>query len=327
MNLVEVSGISRKEGDAFSVRDVSFVQPHSWKVGIVGATGSGKTTLLKLIAGLLQPSAGTILLEGKRVKGPGETLIPGHSQIGYLSQYFELRHHHRVEEILQKANSLSEEEASIILKACRVDHLLWRKEDQLSGGEKQRIALARLLVASPVLLLLDEPFSNLDTLHKNILKLVIRELSDTLQISCIIVSHDPQDILSWADEIIVLKNGSIVQKGKPVEIYKRPVSEYTAALFGRYNVLVPALAKAFSIVTDIEMHRINSFIRPEAFSLVADENEGVKGEVMEVLFMGAYNEVQVLVAGHPIFINVYKPSICKGDIVYVTLEHDPYTEN
>lgn len=301
------------------VRDINFVQPFSWKIGIVGATGSGKTTLLKLIAGLLQPSEGAVLLEGQRVKGPDETLLPGHPRIAYLSQYFELRHHHRIDEILQKANSLSEEEASLIYKACRVQHLLSRKEDQLSGGEKQRVALARLLVAAPVLLLLDEPFSNLDTLHKHILKSVIRDLSHTLGISCIIVSHDPLDILSWADEIFVLQGGMVIQKGNPADVYRQPVNEYTAALFGRYNILTPALAKAFSMVTDIEMNRINSFIRPETFSLVTDEHLGVKGEVLEVLFMGAYNELKVLVAGQPIFIN-HKTSYCKGDIVYVTLE-------
>jgi ABC-type sulfate/molybdate transport systems ATPase subunit len=231
-----------------------------------------------------------------------------------------LRHHHHVRDILDKANNLSEEEASIIYKACRVDHLLSRKEEQLSGGEKQRIALARLLVAAPALLLLDEPFSNLDTHHKNILKSVLRELSDTLEITCIIVSHDPLDILSWADEIIVLKDGSIVQRGTPPELYKQPVDEYTASLFGKYSVLAPSLAKAFSMVTDIEMNRINSFIRPEAFSIVHNEQEGVKGEVIEVLFMGAYYEVQVLIAGQPVFIHVQKDSIMKGDTIYVSLE-------
>jgi ABC-type Fe3+/spermidine/putrescine transport system ATPase subunit len=326
MDLLQVSGISRKEGDRFAIRDVDFVQPGGWKIGIVGATGSGKTTLLKLIAGLLQPSAGSVLLEGKRVKGPGETLLPGHPQIAYLSQHFELRHHHQVKDILEKANNLSEEEAAIIYKACRIDHLLARKEDELSGGEKQRIALARLLVAAPILLLLDEPFSNLDTHHKNILKSVIRELSDTLEISCIIVSHDPLDILSWADEIIVLKDGSVVQKGPPVVVYKQPVDEYTAALFGRYSVLAPALAKAFSLITDIEMNRINSFIRPESFFLV-NEQEGVRGEVKEVLYMGAYYEVQAIVAGQHVYMNVHKTSVKRGDIVYVSLEDSSHNEN
>lgn len=195
-----------------------------------------------------------------------------------------------------------------------------RKEDQLSGGEKQRVAIARLLVTAPLLLLLDEPFSNLDTLHKNILKSVIRELSHTLGISCIIVSHDPLDILSWADEILVLRNGLVIQKGTPLELYRQPVDEYSAALFGRYNILTPALAKAFSMVTDIEMNRINSFIRPQSFSLTTGQHKGVKGEVLEVLFMGAYNELEVLVAGQPIFINVYNTSYSKGDVVFVTLE-------
>ena len=205
MTLLEVSGVSRLEEEICTVNKVSFTQRQFQKIAIAGSTGSGKTTLLKLIAGLVQATSGTILFDGAIVKGPEEKLLPGHPGIGYLSQHFELRNHYRVKEVLEMASKLSTEEATFIYEICRISHLLNRWTHQLSGGEKQRIALARLLVAAPRLLLLDEPYSNLDAIHKNILKKVIADVCDSLNITCILISHDAQDIMSWADEIIVLK--------------------------------------------------------------------------------------------------------------------------
>ena len=107
------------------------------------------------------------------------------------------------------------EEAATLFEICQVDHLLKRRTDQLSGGEKQRIALCMLLVKCPKLLVLDEPFSNLDPIHKTVLKTVIEDIGKRLQITCMLTSHDPHDTLSWADEILVMKNGKIIQQGTP----------------------------------------------------------------------------------------------------------------
>ncbi len=320
MSLLTVTGISREEEGALTVKDVSFSQEPLQKIAIAGATGSGKTTLLKMIAGLLQPTSGEVLLEGKRVLGPEEKLIPGYQQIAYLSQHFELRNNYRVAEILEMANLLSEEEAGIIYEACRITHLLNRWTHQLSGGEKQRIALARLLITAPKLLLLDEPYSNLDALHKNLLKSIINDINETLNITSVIVSHDPVDILSWADEIIILKGGRIVQQGSAQEVYNQPLTEYTAGLFGKYNVLSPSLAKAFSHFTDIEMNRINSFIRPEQFLLEGKDADGVKGEVKEVRFMGSYYELEILISGHTLYINSVSNGYKKGEAIAVLLK-------
>jgi ABC-type sugar transport system ATPase subunit len=320
MSLLTVTGICREEEGAFTLKDVSFSQQPLQKIAIAGATGSGKTTLLKMIAGLVQPSAGEILLEGKRVLGPEEKLMAGYQQIAYLSQHFELRNNYRVEELLEMANQLSEEEAQIIYEACRITHLLKRRTHQLSGGERQRVSLARLLVAAPKLLLLDEPYSNLDALHKNLLKSVINDINETLNITCIIVSHDPIDILSWADEIIILKGGAILQQGSAYEVYKEPQTEYTAGLFGKYNLLSPSLAKAFSAYTDIEMNRINSVIRPEQFLLADKESEGVKGEIKDMRFMGSYYELEILISGHTLFVNSSNNGYRKGEVIAVSLK-------
>jgi ABC-type sulfate/molybdate transport systems ATPase subunit len=152
--------------------------------------------------------------------------------IAYLSQQFELRNNYRVEEILEMANKIPLEEAEVIYQICRINHLLKRRTDQLSGGEKQRIALAQLLISSPRLLILDEPYSNLDLIHKSILKYVVDDIADKLKTTVVLISHDPADTLSWADEIFVMKGGQIIQKGTPQNVYFKPLEEYTAALSG-----------------------------------------------------------------------------------------------
>lgn len=317
MSLLYVSQVSRREDGADILKDISFTQNEFQNIAISGATGSGKTTLLKIIAGLLQPGSGEVLFDGERVPGPDEKLIPGHPRIAYLSQHFELRNHYHVEELLQMANQLPEAEASLIYEVCRVDHLLKRWSHQLSGGERQRISLARLLVSSPKLLLLDEPYSNLDAIHKSILKSVIHDIGEHLKITSILVSHDSTDTLSWADEIIVLKNGAMIQKDAPRVVYKKPVDEYVAALFGKYNVLTPALAKAFDAFSDIDMQRLDSFIRPEEF-IITQKDKGLKADVIKVNFMGSFYETELRISGHKIILNTCH-DLKKGEEIYVSL--------
>ncbi|MCU7551982.1 ABC transporter ATP-binding protein [Chitinophagaceae bacterium LB-8] len=318
MSFLEVSQISRQIDDAFLLENISFKQKEFQKIAIAGATGSGKTTLLKIIAGLEQPDAGEVLFEGTRVTGPFEKLIPGHHRIAYLSQHFELRNHYRVEEILQMANLLGEEEANKIYEVCRIDHLLKRWTHQLSGGERQRISLARLLVTSPKLLVLDEPYSNLDAIHTSILKNVVNDIGEKLNISCILVSHDPHDMLPWADEVIVLHEGRIIQQGCPITVYHEPVDEYVAALFGRYNVVSLDLALSLSDYSDVSMNDFYGFLRPERFVIVPDDSKGVEGKVNRVNFMGSHYEMAIRIGDNSILVNsrqAYQP----GDVVYVTL--------
>jgi ABC-type sugar transport system ATPase subunit len=279
MNLLNVSGVYRHEGNNLVVKNISFTQNQFQKIAIAGETGSGKSTLLKMIAGLVQPTSGAVYFENKRVIGPEEQLLPGHTAITYLSQHFELRNNYKVYELLSMANKISNEEANIIYSVCRISRLLNRRTDQLSGGEKQRIALASLLTSAPRLLLLDEPFSNLDTPHKNMMKAVVRDISDILNITCLLVSHDPADILSWADEVMIMKDGQVIQKGTPEQVYKQPVNEYTAALFGTYNIASIALMKELSELFDIKINGKDVCIRPENFTIVNYSENALNGKV------------------------------------------------
>jgi ABC-type sugar transport system ATPase subunit len=222
-----------------ALRQISFTQRKGQRLAIAGETGSGKTILLKMIAGLATlpiNEDGAIWFEGQKVAGPTDRLIPGQPGIAYLSQDFELWHNYKVEEVLSYCNDLAPAAAATLYELCHIDHLLTRRTDHLSGGERQRIALARLLVHPPRLLLLDEPFSNLDMIHTRILKKVIRDVGARWDITPILVSHDPRDTLPWAEEIILLKAGRIHQQGSPREVYHRPVDEYAAALLGDYRL-------------------------------------------------------------------------------------------
>jgi ABC-type Fe3+/spermidine/putrescine transport system ATPase subunit len=276
---------------------------------------------MKMIAGLMQPDGGQVIFNGKRVEGPLEKLIPGTPGIAYLSQHFELRNNYRVEEILAYANVLPEEEAEILFEVCRINHFLTRRTDQLSGGEKQRIALARLLISSPKLLLLDEPFSNLDMIHKSVLKSVIADLSNKLDITCMLISHDPADTLSWADEVMVMKEGTIVQKGTPEQIYLHPADEYVAGLFGRFMFISKSLAEQLSVIYKEKKYAGRTFYRPHHFKITPSRTK-LKGIVKETFYYGSWYEALVILPEDNILVRCETGKIRKGDTVYLSLSAD-----
>lgn len=316
MALLTVSGLSKSERGKRIVNDINFTQRTSQKIAIAGETGSGKTTLLKMIAGLIQPDTGEIQFENKRVVGPYEKLIPGHPGIAYLSQHFELRNNYTVEEELEAVNKLTGEEADNLYRICRIEHLLKRRTDQLSGGERQRIVLARLLTTSPRLLLLDEPFSNLDAVHRNIIKSVINDISEELKITCILVSHDALDILSWSDTILVMKDGQLIQQGRPEHIYSQPVDEYCAGLFGEYNLISHS---ALAAMPGSNVNGKQIMIRPEHISITTKENNGLNGIVKNILFRGSYYSADIWVNKHLIRVQTSNDQLAVGDKVSLSI--------
>jgi iron(III) transport system ATP-binding protein len=312
MVLLDVNGLGREEKSGFAVRDIHFLQEQYQQIAIVGETGSGKTSLLKMIAGLQQPDRGEILFKGIRVKGPLEKLLPGHPGIAYLSQHFELRNNYRVEEELEARNLLTEKEAQAIYDVCRITHLLKRRTDQLSGGERQRIVLARLLTTSPSLLLLDEPFSNLDRHHTHIIKEVLKDLTEQWKISCIMVSHDAEDLLAWAHRVIVMREGQLIQDGTPETVYEKPVDAYTAALLGDFNLIEPGLSAL--LLPDLEALPAGKYrmLRPERISLTALDDSPVKAIVKEVQYCGSHYFVLVEAGGQMLKVSTVQP-LNKGD--------------
>ena len=287
----------------FSLENIDFTQQKMEKVALIGETGSGKSTLLKTIAGLIQPKNGTILFEGEKIMGPDWQLIAGQKGIAYLSQHFELLNNYRMEELLSYANELLPDEATDLFKICRIDHLMKRNSYELSGGEKQRIALAKLLITKPRLLILDEPYSNLDLIHRNILKEVVEDICNKYEISCILTSHEPADVLPWADKILVLKNGKILQEGTAMEVYKKPVNEYAAALLGSYNLL------------EATIFGEQILVRPEDILITDDLSEKYNGIVTAKNFMGSFYEIEIKIITQIIKVKTTNGKIVVGEKV------------
>ena len=318
MELLQVSALSKYNKEALVLNEISFSYETFRRVAVSGETGSGKTTLLKMIAGLIQPDRGEVRFEGERVLGPDERLLPGHPRIAYLSQHFELRNNYKVGDYLEMASKMEEPERARIYELCQIDHLLKRRTDQLSGGERQRTALARLLTTSPRLLLLDEPYSNLDGIHKQILKTVIDNIVNEGKTSCLMVSHDPVDVLPWAEEVIVLKEGNIVQKAAPESVYFQPVSEYAGGLFGDYNLLTAAQGEQIFGLNGSEKEK-QLFIRPEKIHLQngAGSDSGV---ISAVLFFGSYYELKVTFRDIRLLVKASGPGLQIGDRVQARVD-------
>ncbi len=318
MEFLRAEEISRKEQSGTVLHKISFTVEQHKKIAIIGETGSGKSTLLKIISGHAQPETGRVFYQGNKVWGPNEQLIPGHPGIAYLSQHFELRNNYFVHEILDYANKMSEIEAEKIFKICQVHHLLKRKTDQLSGGEKQRIALSRLLVGKPSLLLLDEPFSNLDMPHKKIIRTVLQKISDDLGTTCILISHDPEDFLPWADHIMVLKEGKLIQQGNTTEIYTNPLNEYIAGLTGSYN-LITSNSIQLRNKWGLPLGGDDIIIRPEKINITEISHNGIKAIVRKIQFHGFYSSILVETTEQELTIHLQDNHLDLGEKIHLAI--------
>lgn len=288
--------------DKFILSNIDLVLSTGEVIGLVGSSGSGKTTLLRILAGLEEPSAGAVIFRGEAVKGPSEQLVAGHPSIRLVHQHFELAHRLSVyENVAQKLRNLHPEEqrerTMELLEVCRLSQLAGSMVEQLSGGEKQRLSLARTLAEEPELLLLDEPFSNLDpSLREEIKETLFRYIRQQ-GIAAVIVSHDPKDALSLADRLWVLQKGTVVQQGSPEEVYRRPLSPEVAGLFGKINLL--SREELSGILEDEARNHLQKVpedcmigIRPEIIQLAGAEEAQLEAVVQEIWFFGNYMEAE-----------------------------------
>ncbi len=315
MSLLQVKNIVKQHGTETVVNNVSFNLEAGERIAIAGETGSGKTTLLRIIAGLGQADSGEVLFEGSKVRGVNEKLMPGHSGIAYLSQHFELNNNYRVEEIIDYANKLSQNETRQLIEVCKIGHLQKRTTQTLSGGEKQRVALARLLTYKPRLLLLDEPYSNMDQIHTHVLKNVVDAVGEQLGITCMLISHDPEDILPWADEVMIMQHGRVIQSGSPEAVYRHPKNEYAAGLLGKFNTLTLTLAMT------LPDRQISAFIRPEDMVIVDGPGEKViQARVHRASYYGSHHELTVIADGQRLFVYTQREDIQAGDMVFISIK-------
>lgn len=273
--------------------NINLIIKQQRKVGIVGETGSGKTTLLKAMAGLEQAAQGGVWLEGKQLKGPEEQLIPGHPQIAYLSQYSSLKNNYRISELFEFNEANDKQYTHQLCEICKIDHLVNRWTDELSGGERQRVAMAILLLSSPKILLLDEPYSNLDNIHKELMKKVLTRLMKELSITCIMVSHDIPDLLSWADDLVIMKNGSIIQTAPPLIAFQQPEDEYCAGLLGSFQLITQQQAKRLDLAIADFPDNKKLLIRPSFLSFSKIESGSENPSITSIELKGDFNIVHI----------------------------------
>jgi ABC-type Fe3+/spermidine/putrescine transport system ATPase subunit len=273
--MLDIQNISFSYTENPVIKNVSFTVNKGDNIAIIGESGCGKSTLLKLMYGLYDLDEGKIFYNEKPVLGPKYNLIPGMPYMKYLAQDFDLSPFETVAENVGKF--LSNGFAN--MKKLRVQELLEMVEMEsfsnvkakfLSGGQQQRVALVRVLALEPEVILLDEPFSQIDAFRKNALRRNLFRYLKQKGITCIIATHDSTDALSFADEAIVMRNGEIIVKDNPTKIYEDPETKYVASLFGEVNELPTHLLLPY----EDQMHK--TLVYPHQFKMVTESNLPVK---------------------------------------------------
>lgn len=233
-------GLTKRYADHVAVAGVDLTVRSGEFVSLLGPSGCGKSTLLRMIAGLIEPSAGTIVLDGSDI-----TRVPTHRRaLGLVFQSYALFPHLSVADNVAYGLKRQGVRGSVLtqrvgeaLELIRLGHLAGRMPRQLSGGQQQRVALARAVAPRPRVLLLDEPLSNLDALLRDEMQIEIKRLQQELGITSVFVTHDQAEALSLSDRVCVLAAGKVQQVGSPEDVYTRPANGFVAGFIGRSNRL------------------------------------------------------------------------------------------
>jgi spermidine/putrescine ABC transporter ATP-binding subunit len=315
---VTISHITRRFATETAVNNVSLEVPAGEFVSILGPSGCGKTTLLRIIAGLDFPDEGRILIDNRDVthlpphKRPTNlvfqrgALFPHRSVYQNVAYPLERRGMNRQDVRTGVAEALS---------LVRLNHLADRRPSELSGGQAQRVALARALAAKPAVLLLDEPLSALDLLLRKEMQLELRHLQERLGTTFIYVTHDQEEALTMSRQIVIMRDGSIIQVGTPREIYDNPTSVFASTFIGESNLLFGTVTQSYDGLTTIRIGehvlraptshpvaletQVALSIRPERIRLDAAVSASsgwndIAGTVEELIFLG--NRVRARVA-------------------------------
>jgi iron(III) transport system ATP-binding protein len=243
---ITLRGVSKQFGSTVAVDNVDLVIGSGELFFLLGPSGCGKTTLMRIIAGLLEPSAGSIHFDDRDV-----THLPtAQRNTALVFQGYALWPHMTVAQNVAfgldvRGLSAAEKQQRVAeaLRTVRLEHFGDRKPMQLSGGQQQRVALARAIVVHPDVLLLDEPLSNLDAKLRHEMRSEIRRIVDETKITTVYVTHDQEEALSIADRMALLRDGKVLQVGKPQDVYNRPATRFVADFLGRTN-FVPATVRS-----------------------------------------------------------------------------------
>ena len=224
------------------LKALKFTVAQGEHLSIIGESGSGKSTLLKLIYGEYDLNAGQIFWKDNEILGPKYNLVVGYEYMKYVAQEFDLMPYITVEENVGKhlSNFFPEEKKERIkelLEVVELEDFAKTKVKTLSGGQKQRVALARALAKQPEIILLDEPFSHIDNFQKQSLRRSVFKYLKEKQITCLVATHDKEDVLGFADRMLVLHDSKIIANNPPQELYRNPETPLIASFFGEVNML------------------------------------------------------------------------------------------
>ena len=282
---VRLQGVGRSYGPVTAVRDVDLEVGRGEVLALLGPSGCGKTTTLRLIAGFEAPDAGTVEVGGRTVAGPGINVPPEKRRVGMVFQDYALFPHLTVfQNVAYGLPGGKKARVEEVLALAHLEGLGGRMPHELSGGQQQRVALARALAPGPEVVLLDEPFSNLDAALRVRVRAEMRDILADAGATAVFVTHDQEEALSLADEVAVMMDGTVVQKAAPEVLYHNPASRRIAEFVGEANFIpgthengrlscvlgeVPACGECTGSV--------EAMLRPEALRLRALQNGGVAG--------------------------------------------------
>lgn len=308
---LRLEGISRRFGDVAALDNVSLTVGRGEIVCLVGQSGCGKSTLLRIIAGVDRADSGRLVLEGQEIAGPRSYREPEDRRIGLMFQDYALFPHLSVlDNILFGLKKLPRGQALLrceaVVAKLGITHLKARFPHMLSGGEQQRVALARALAPQPSVLLMDEPFSNLDRKLRDGVRdetlSLLRELGTTV----IVVTHDPEEALSIGDRVVLMRAGQIVQSGTGSEIYDRPSCAYAAEFFCKFNKVHGACRNSLAETPLGRFHapgyadgdQAIVYIRPQCLRIVEGAS-GVAAKVVSCALMGEIEQILLAVESLP----------------------------
>jgi iron(III) transport system ATP-binding protein len=286
-------GVNKRFGAVKAVEEVSFGVEKGHAFALLGPSGCGKTTLLRLIAGFERPDGGMIRLGGRVISGRGTMMPPERRRIGLVFQDYALFPHMSVRDNVAFGLKRNGRNGRVeeLLGVVGLSGLGGRMPHELSGGQQQRVALARTLAAEPELVLLDEPFSNLDPSLRGRLRTEVRGILASLGMTAVFVTHDQEEALSLAERLGVMMDGRILQTGRPEEVYMAPASREVGEFLGDANFLRGEYrqglvefelgrAPAASLVDGI----VDVMVRPESLSLSVED--GIPVEVLSSEYYG-----------------------------------------
>lgn len=313
--MLQVDHVSFAYDETFVLEDINLKVNEGEQVCIIGESGCGKSTLLKIIYGLLQVKTGEVYWNENQVLGPLYNLVPGESYMKYLSQDFDLMPYTTAFENVSQFLSVLEPEhlkqrTNELLEMVEMSAFSNTKVRFLSGGQQQRIALARVLAQEPKVLLLDEPFSHIDNFRKNSMRRKLFAYLRAKNITVLTATHDHNDMLPFADRVVVLRNNTIIAKDSPENLYRNPKELYIASLFGEANKIPINIVKSYA---DTKRQII-----VYAHEFKVSGKSGLQTTVKGSYYMGGYYMIVGTYEGQNIYFN-HHTTIEKGKEIFLNI--------